>query len=165
MQRSTVKKRCLFSIRTLIPHYTCCVLSSHCTVRADRDSTCILSLMSELINPGIIWNCWFFTSSICSPAEIKSNMNFYHLNISTKKFLLRLWCSQRSRSVSSCCWSESGVLLASVTILFSANQIGITQSEGERACAGHEVEKWHEALASPKASPFHLFCRTHRQRW
>lgn len=61
-------------------------------------------------------------------------------------------------TMSPCCWCESGVLLVSVTILFSGKQIVIIQSEGERPWTGHEAETWWEALASPKANPFHLFC-------
>lgn len=62
-----------------------------------------------------------------------------------------------------CCWCESGVLFVSVTILFSGKQIVIIQSEGERPWTGHEAETWWEALASPKANPFHLFSGIHRQ--
>lgn len=147
---------CLFPIRTLIPHYLWCVLSSHCTVRANRDSTCTLSLMSELINSWIIWLHWPFTYSNSSPAETKSNMNFYHLNISTKKnfvlvaFEVEMLTKEQvseCNTMSSWCCSESGVLLASVMILISRNQIVIIQSKG----------------ASPKANPFH-FCWIHRQR-
>lgn len=97
-------------------------------------------------------------------------MNFYHLNISAKKnFVVALEVEMLTQervsecnTVSFCCWAESGIHLASVTILFSGNQIVIIQSEGERACTGHEGQKWQEALASPKAKLFNLFRWIHR---
>lgn len=125
------------SIRTLILHYTYWVLSSHCTVRADSDFKHILSITSALITSGIIRR---LVVGCSTPALLTCRDQ-------TSEFLsfllrLRTWSSLRSRSVGSCCWSDSGVLSASVTILFSGDQVLMTQGEGERACTGHEVEKW-----------------------